>query len=200
MNNKNSKLAIGIAILFEIILLITCIVSIASKEWNTFFMSILAIVSIFLPFIVTYIANKKKILLPSSFQLISLIFILLAQYFGEIKKFYSMFWWWDLFLHGIFGSYMVIIGLHLIQGIIIKEKETTKQRFTIFTLIFAFCFSITLGTMWEMFEFIGDFIFKSRMVKGGITDTSTDILIKIFSAFITSMVYYYRDKFDFKST
>ena len=192
MNNKHSKLTIGIAVLFEIILITTAIFNIISGQLEEFILISLAIVCIILPFIITHIANKKKIVLPSSFELISLLFILLALYFGEIKKFYTIFWWWDLFLHGMFGSYAVIIALHLIQGIIIKEKETTEQRFTIFTLIFAFSFSITLGTLWEMFEFLGDYFFKTNMVNGGLEDTSTDLLIKILFAFITSIICYYR--------
>lgn len=192
MINKNSKLAIGIAVLFEIILIATSILSIASKHWENLTLSLLAIICIMLPFLIIHISNVKKIVLPSHFQLISLLFILFAQYFGEIKDFYIIFWWWDLLLHAIFGSYAVLIALHLIQGIFIKQREITKQRFTIFTLIFAFSFSITLGTLWEMFEFVGDYLFKTNMVTGGLEDTSTDLLIKIFSAFITSIICYYR--------
>ena len=138
------------------------------------------------------LSNKKKIVLPSSFEFISLLFILLSLYFGEINKFYTIFWWWDLFLHGMFGSYAVIIALHLVQGIIIKEKNTTEQRFTIFTLIFAFSFSITLGTLWEMVEFLADYFFKTDMANGGLEDTATDLLIKIFCAFITLIICYHR--------
>lgn len=192
MNNKNSKLTIRIAVLFEIILITIAISSVASRQLENLTLLLLAIVCITLPFIITYIANKKNIVLPSSFQLASLLFILLAQYFGEIKKFYLIFWWWDLFLHGIFGSYAVIIALCLIQGIIAKEKEATEQRFTLFTVIFAFSFSITLGTLWEMFEFVGDYFFKTNMVNGGLEDTSTDLLVKILFAFITSIICYYR--------
>lgn len=192
MNNKNSKLAIGIAVLFEIILITTSMLSIASRQWKNLTLSLLAIVCIILPFIITRIANIKNIVLLSSFQLISLLFILLAQYFGQIKKFYLIFSWWDLLLHAIFGSYAVLIALHLIQGIIIKEKEVTKERFTIFTVIFAFSFSIALGTLWEMFEFVGDYLFKTTMVKGGLEDIASDLLIKILSAFITSIICYYR--------
>jgi len=192
MNNKNSKLAIGIAVLFEIILITTSMLSIASRQWKNLTLSLLAIVCIILPFIITRIANIKNIVLLSSFQLISLLFILLAQYFGQIKKFYLIFSWWDLLLHAIFGGYAVLIALHLIQGIIIKEKEVTKERFTIFTVIFAFSFSIALGTLWEMFEFVGDYLFKTTMVKGGLEDTASDLLIKILSAFITSIICYYR--------
>jgi len=192
MNNKHSKLTIGIAVLFEIILITKASFNIASREFNNLTLLFLSIVCLILPFIITRIANKKKIVLPSSFELISLLFTLLTLYFGEINKFYIIFWWWDLFLHAMFGSYAVLIALHLIQGIIIKDKETTEQRFTIFTVIFAFSFSVALGTLWEMFEFIGDYLFKTDMVNGELEDTATDLLIKILFAFITSVICYYR--------
>ena len=192
MNNRNSKIAIGIAGIFEILLIITAIFSVISKEWNKFSLVLIAIVCIILPFIITKIANKKNIMLPTTFQLVLVLFISLALYFGEIKNFYSIFWWWDLLLHGFFGGYAVIVALHLIQGIVIREKEVTKERFTIFTLIFAFSFSITLGTLWEMFEFLGDYIFKTDMVNGGLEDTASDLIIKIIVAFITSIICYYR--------
>lgn len=191
MNNHNSKLSVGIAMLFEIILIVTAFLSIATRDWKNVFLTLLAMVCLILPLLVTHIANNKNIVLPDSFQLMGVIFIILAQYLGEIKKFYQLFWWWDLFLHAIFGAYAVIIGLHSIKGIIRKEQDTTEQRFTLFRIIFAFSFSIAFGTLWEMFEFTGDYLLKSSMVKGGLEDTSTDLLIKILAAFITAIVCYY---------
>lgn len=192
MNNKHSKLSIGIAVLFEIILIGTAIFNIISGNLEGLFLFPVAIVCIILPFIITHIANRKNLVLPSNFEFISLLFVLLALYFGEINKFYTIFWWWDLFLHGMFGSYGVIIALHLTQGIIIREKNITEKRFTILILIFAFSFSITLGTLWEMFEFLADYFFTADMVNGGLEDTASDLLIKILFAFITSLIWYYR--------
>lgn len=192
MKNQNSKLSIGIAILFEIILILTAIVSIATSQWKNVALTLLAMVCLIIPFLITRIANLKNLLLPSSFQTIMLIFIVLAQYLGELKKFYSLFWWWDLFLHAIFGSFAVIIALHLIKGIFRKEPETSEQRFLLFTVVFAFSFAISLGTLWEMFEFLGDYFFKANMVKGGLEDTSSDLLVKILAALITAVICYYR--------
>lgn len=195
MNNKNSNLAIGILVIFEIMLAVTTIMGIALRQAQNLGQIILAGLCITIPFIITYVTNKKKILMPSNFQLISVLFIILALYFGEIKKFYVKFWWWDLFLHGLFGCYAVIIALNIVQGIIIKGKGTTEKRFIVFTLIFAFCFSITLGTLWEIFEFIGDYFFKTDMVNGGLEDTASDLIIKILFAFITSIIcYFYKFK------
>lgn len=193
MNDQNSKLSVGIAVLFEIILMITAFVSIGSREWKELFLTVLAMTCLILPFLISRLASLKNIMLPPSFLPIMLVFVFLAQYLGEIKQFYVIFWWWDLLLHAIFGSFAVIIALYSIKGIIRKEQETPEQRFTLFAILFAFSFSITLGTLWEMFEFAGDYLLKSSMVKGGLEDTSTDLLIKILAAFITAVICYYRN-------
>lgn len=183
MNNQYNKLSVGLALLFELILIVTATLSTISREWKNVFLSVLAMACFIIPFIITEIANRKRVVLPSSFQIITLVFIFLAQYMGEIRNFYQIFWWWDLLLHAIFGSYTVIIALHLI-----------KNRFTFLTVVLAFSFSIALGTLWEMFEFLGDYLLKTDMIKGGLEDTATDLLVKISTAFITSAIYYYRFK------
>jgi len=192
MNNQNSKLSVGLAMLFELILIVTAIISTVSRQWKNITLTLLAMVCLVLPFITKGICNKKNIVLPSSFEIIMLLFIFLAQYLGEIKKFYQIFWWWDLLLHAIFGSYSVIIALYSIRGITRKVQDTTNQGFTLFAIIFAFCFSIALGTLWEMFEYMGDYLLNTNMVKGGLEDTSTDLLVKILAAFITAIIYYNR--------
>ena len=154
----------------------------------------LSIVCIALPFIITYIANKKKLLLPPSFNLISVIFLFSAMYLGEINNFYTRYPWWDLLLHAVFGSYAVTVSLHVIRGIIRREIEVSKNRFIMFSAIFAFSFSVALGTIWEAFEFSGDLLFKTGMVKGGLEDTSTDILINIAASLITSAYYYLKKR------
>lgn len=191
--NKYSKLAFVMSILFDTIIVVTSIISITSRQWKDLTLSLIAILSLKLPYIITYIANKKKFVLPVNFQIVTLLFIFSAQYLGEIRGLYLKLWWWDLLLHLVFGTYVVIISLFLIQGIFINDKETTKQRFVLFKVIFAFSFTIALGTLWESFEFVGDYLFKTKMIKGGLEDTLTDLLIKILAAFITSIIYYYRN-------
>lgn len=190
MTNQN-KLSVVITVLFGIILIVTAILSIASGQWKNLSLSLLAIVCLLFPYIIIHFANIKNIVLPSNFQLITLVFIFMAQYLGEIKKFYQLFWWWDLLLHAISGVYAVIIALYLIKGSFRKEQETTEQQFSFFIIIFAFSFSITLSTLWEMFEFTGDYLFKANMVKGGLQDTATDLLITILAAFITAVICYF---------
>lgn len=190
--NRSGKLATGIAVVFGIVLVISVIFNIASKQWKELSLSLFTLGCLGLPFEISHYLKRKGILLPSSFQWLTLIFIFMAQYFGEIQKFYLIFWWWDLLLHAIAGSYGVIIGLQLPQDIIQKARNTSKERFAFFSVLFAFCFSVTLSTLWEMFEFVGDFLVKSNMVKGGIEDTSTDLLITLLTAMITTILSHFR--------
>jgi len=82
----------------------------------------------------------------------------------------------------------------MIKGVMRKEVEITKKRFTLFVVIFAFSFTIALGTLWELFEFSADYLFGKDMIKGGLEDTATDLLVKTASAFITSLIYYNKNK------
>jgi putative membrane protein len=192
-DNKRSKATIIFAIIYGITLIISAINGILANQWDVLGISLLALVCIPIPFIITHIARTKKIVLPPNFELVTLLFSFSAQYLGEIVNLYN-FWWWDLMLHGIFGFLAVITGLYLVKGIITKEANTSKERFIIFKIIFAFSFAITLGTLWEMFEFLCDYFFKTEMVTGGLEDTATDLLVKICFALTTCLVYYFHEK------
>ena len=196
--NKINKLAIVLVIILGIIVIISIVNYALLGDLKYLLRSLLALVCLTIPFLITIIANKKSILLPSRFQEITLIFLFLTQYLGEVKKFYLKIWWWDLLIHIIFGIYSVIIALHFIRGIIIKDHKATKERFKILISLFAFSFSVAMGTLWEMFEYVGDYLVGSSMIKGGLDDTATDLLVKIASAFITTLICYHRKINDYK--
>lgn len=193
MINKYNKIAAVSTVIFMSLLIYTAIINYSSDK-KILSLIILALICLAIHYIISFIANKKNLHLPSSFQLFGVTFIFLAIYLGEIHNFYNRFWWWDLILHSLFGCYTVIVSLHMIRGVIRKEVEITKKRFTIFTVIFAFSFTMALGTLWELFEFSGDYLFKQEMIKGGLEDTATDLLVKTASALITSLLYYNNNK------
>lgn len=190
MRDKENKLAAVTAAVFEIIIIATLIMGILNGSKKNIFLCILAAGSILIPFATAYIAKRKAIVLPDSFNLIFLLFILSAQYFGELLSFYYRFWWWDLLLHGIFGIYSVLVGAYITRGIISKTSGITEKRFHFFITVFAFSFSMTLGILWELFEFVGDYLFKTNMMKEGLTDTMTDLISSSVTAFSCAVVYY----------
>lgn len=194
MNKKYNKIAVIISVLLETILIFSAAKNILQNNMSKTVLHLLAMVCILLPFVISFIADKKKICIPDSFNLVSVLFFVASLYLGEINEFYIILPWWDLLLHAFFGCYMVIVSLYAIKRVIRREVDVSKNRYTMFSVIFAFSFTITLGTIWEVFEFLGDFIFRSGMIKGGIEDTATDLLVKIVAAFITSTYYYLKTK------
>lgn len=194
MNNIKRKLPIGISVIFAVVLVITAIVNLVLKQWKNVLLCLLTLICLPAPFIITHIAARKKLVLPSSFQTAALLFIFAAQYLGETVGLYRKLKWWDLLLHGIFGIYSVITALHLTEGLIKKEENITQRRFIIFILLFAFSFTITLGVFWELFELAADYIFKTQMAKDRPNDSLADLAIKIAGALLTSVIYYFRSK------
>lgn len=194
MPNKYSKFAIVLTILFEIVVIITGTTWLLRNPRKFAFLTILASVCLTLPLIITYIANKRNMRLPPHFQLFTLIFIFSAQYLGEIVLLYEKFWWWDSMLHFVAGLYLTIIGIYLINDAFTPRNETTHKRFVLFSSIFAFSFTEAMGILWEIFEFAGDFIMKTHMVKGSYEDSGVDLLVKTIGALIVSVIYYIKNR------
>ena len=182
------KLVVGMTALFELLAAAMAFSSIASRQWGMMGKSFLAMISLLLPLIISRGAMSRGLCLPTTFEVVAVLFIFCAQYLGELKNFYHLFWWWDILLHGAFGGYAVIVAKHLVQGIIVKEQAVSEQRFKLFIGIFAFCFAVALGAIWEVFEFLGDYLTGFNMVKGGLADTAGDLLVKILVALAATIL------------
>ena len=125
-------------------------------------------------FMIPSFVNKKlQIQLPDTLEVVILLFIFSAEILGEINAFYLRIAWWDAMLHTINGFLMAAIGFSLVD--ILNENETIKFHLSpIFVVVVGFCFSMTIGVLWEFFEFFMDFFLK--------TDMQKDTIIQAFSS------------------
>lgn len=187
--NKVNRLTIIVFLLFEFILLINALQTLGGKPWKDLGLTILAMGVLTLPFLLNYFAKRVKLKLPPGFILIGLVFILLAQYLGELKNFYQTLWWWDLLLHGAFGALAVLFALYILKSNLRSVDQISKTKFTVFLAILSICFSIAASALWELFEYLGDIILPVKMVKGGLEDSMTDLLIGAFCAILTALGY-----------
>lgn len=162
---------------------------IQTHQWDRLGIVALAIGILVLPFLLTWLANRFKIKLPPGFQIFTLAYLFSTQYLGEIKNFYQNIWWWDLLLHGVFGIYGVIFGVYLLKPYTEKKIGVSFAKYTGLIAIFAFTFSLAASALWEIFEFVGDLIFPVRMVKGGLEDSMTDLILGAIGAALTSIIY-----------
>lgn len=181
------KLQIYVIRLFQMLLIIAVIASIIAQNWLNLFTSILTLILIYLP---TYISDKRYIYIPSGFQFIIIVFIFAAIYLGELHSFYLRFWWWDSMLHFISGIVLGFIGFILVY-ILNKDELIDVFLSPFFIALFSFCFAITVGVFWEIFEFWMDTLFGLNMQKSGIVDTMWDFMEDCAGAFIASTIGYF---------
>jgi hypothetical protein len=99
-----------------------------------------------------------KIELPPTLEIIILFFIYAAEILGTLNSFYTIIPYWDTMLHTINGFLAAAIGFSLIWLLNDNEKQNVELS-PLYLCIVAFCFSMTIGVIWEFLEFGMDALF-----------------------------------------
>ncbi|GAB6100108.1 membrane protein [Halanaerocella petrolearia] len=172
--------------LFRLLLIGAIIGNVLTQNWLNLFTSLLTLLLTYLPFL---LAEKNHIYLPSGFQIIILLFIFASLYLGELKEYYLKFWWWDLMLHTLSGIILGFIGFVLVY-FFSQEDEINVILSPLFITIFSFTFALSVGVLWEIFEFSMDSLLNLNMQKSGLVDTMWDLIVDSIGALVTSIIGY----------
>ena len=106
-------------------------------------------------FIPGLIERKTKVNIPDFMEIIFIVMCICHFILGEMGSYYVKYSWWDVMLHTLSGSMIAIIGFSLINSL---NQENKKMNLVpIFVSIFAICFSVTMGVLWEIVEFTSDY-------------------------------------------
>ena len=155
---KRSSLAIYLILRF---LVIVCMVSQLLKgNINNALLYLLSLILLFAPL---FIQNKFAITLPSGLEITIYFFIFAAEILGEINNFYGIIPYWDTILHTINGFLAATVGFSLIDLLNKNSKNVNLSPF--YLCLVAFCFSMTIGVLWEFFEYSSDKFFDLDMQK-----------------------------------
>ena len=112
----------------------------------------------------TFVERKLHIDVPNTLEIIILLFIFSAEILGEIQEYYLIFPFWDTMLHTMNGFLMAAIGIAMVD--ILNRSRKFKVRLSpAFVALVAFCFSMTIGVLWEFFEYGMDCFFHTDMQK-----------------------------------
>ena len=177
---KSLKTEIIVAGIIRTLFVLSIIVSLINKNYMNAFIAAFTLFLTFLPFI---IARKSQINLPPSFQIVILMFIFAANYLGELKFFYEKYWWWDKMLHTLSGIILGFAGFLLIY-IINGEKRLKLNLSPFFVALFSFTFALSMGALWEIYEFTMDSLFGFNMQRSSLNDTMWDLIVDTVGAII----------------
>lgn len=123
----------------------------------------LCILSLILFLIPSLVEEKMKVELPPLFECIIYAFIYAAEILGEVNRYYTRIPGWDTMLHTLNGFLCAAIGFSLFDILNRKSKNIRLSPF--YVAMVAFCFSMTVGVVWEFFEYTMDSIFFLDMQK-----------------------------------
>ena len=143
------------------LVIIMLVLQLLNRNYENVFLCILTLLLLIVP---SLIQINLKIELPTALEITILIFIFAAEILGEIQSYYIKVPSWDTALHTINGFLMAAIGFALVD-ILNQSKKVSMKLSPLFVAIVAFCFSMTIGVVWEFFEFSMDQMFHLDMQK-----------------------------------
>lgn len=128
--------------------------------------ALLCLMSIVLLLLPSFIEHKLDITLPNTLEIIIYLFIFSAEILGEINNFYGIIPYWDTILHTLNGFLCAAVGFSLVNLLNIASDKINLSP--LYLCIVAFCFSMTVGVLWEFFEYGSDKFLKLDMQKDNI--------------------------------
>lgn len=134
--------------------------------------AMLCILSLLLFFVPAFLEKSLQIDIPALFEIIIYLFIFAAEILGEINHYYVLIPGWDTILHTLNGFLCAAIGFSMLELLNNNSKNIKLSPF--YLSLVAFCFSMTIGVLWEFFEFGMDYFFLLDMQK--------DFVVKSFGS------------------
>ncbi len=160
----------GVAVVYVVlrVLVVAVLVhAIITKQWHNVVYCVLTLFMFLLPSI---IERRLKIELPSALEVVVIIFIFAGEVLGEVAELFIKVSYWDLILHTTTGFLMAAIGITLID-VLNQSPKINMSLSPFFVAFVAFCFSMTIGVLWEFTEYAVDQRFGGDMQKDVIVST-----------------------------
>lgn len=165
---KRSSLAVYLLMRFLVI--VCMILQVLRGDLNNGLLCLLSLILLFLPL---FIQNKYEITLPNGLEIAIYLFIFSAEILGEINNFYGTIPHWDTMLHTINGFLATAVGFSLASLLNKNSKGISLSPF--YLCLAAFCFSMTIGVLWEFFEYGGDKFLNFDMQKDTVIKTISSV-------------------------
>lgn len=149
----------------------------------------------------SFLEKKWSFEIPNYMCILYFIFLFCAIYLGEVRNFYYSVPHWDTILHAFSGAMLGAFGFTLVS--ILNDSSKVEVTLSpLFVCLFAFCFAVAVGAMWEIYEFTGDSLFGLNMQKfrtadgnllighNALSDTMKDLIIDSVGALFVVIIGY----------
>ena len=170
---KSNKATFAVYVTLRVIVVAVLILSILGRRFENVFVCSLTLVLFLVP---AFFQKNFGIQLPSTLEIIILLFIFAAEILGEIGTYYVKIPIWDTMLHTINGFLCAAIGFSLVD--LLNRNNRFKFHLSpLYLSVVAFCFSMTIGVLWEMFEFSADILLRTDMQKDFVINSISTVAL-----------------------
>lgn len=175
MKKEKKKLTqrLTLRIILTLFVIAAAVISFLRADYYSVFLCALTLLLFDIP---AFVDRRLKIQLPTVLEATILLFIFAAEILGEIGSFYTQIRWWDTMLHTINGFIMAAIGFSLID-ILNNSSRFHIHMSPLFVTLVGFCFSMTVGVVWEFFEYSADLFMRTDMQKDFIINSISSVAL-----------------------
>ena len=159
--------------ILRILVLVVLVRQIMLANYEGAFFCILTLLLLYVP---SWIQVKLRIELPPPLEITIFCFIFAAEILGEVNAFYVVIPGWDTMLHTLNGFLCAAIGFSLVD-LCNRHERFSLSLSPVFMAIVAFCFSMTIGVLWEFFECAMDQFFLLDMQKDTVISSISSVLL-----------------------
>lgn len=195
---------LGISVIYAVYMLFTAPSGVPDngfeKVKSDYVLTLLqCLVGVIVMFIPSVIEKKFLVDIPDVMEMLYFVFLFCAIYLGEVRDFYYRVPSWDLILHMFSGAMLGALGFVLVSFFNDSEK-VNMQLSPIFVTLFAFCFALAAGTLWEIYEFLADGLLGTNMQKfitadrevlvgrDALADTMEDLIVDALSSLAVCII------------
>ena len=158
---REHKSSFFVFYILRFLVLVVLVRQAVMRNYESMFFCILTILLLYVP---SWIQVKLRIELPPALEITVLCFIFAAEILGEVNAFYVKINNWDTMLHTLNGFLAAAVGFSMVL-LLNDDERLTFDLSPLFLALVAFCFSMTIGVLWEFFEFGMDYFFGTDMQK-----------------------------------
>ena len=170
---KAHKTTFVVYCILRFFVMIAIVANVLSGNYESLFFCVLTLILMLVP---SFVERKLNIALPTALEITILLFIFSAEILGEMQNYYTKVPLWDTILHTVNGFLCAAIGFAMVD--ILNRGTKTKFKLSPFYLaVAAFCFSMTIGVVWEFFEFGCDVFLHTDMQKDYIVQTISSVTL-----------------------
>lgn len=158
---KGNKKLLFVYVLLRVLVLMTLVAQLLNRNYENVYICLLTLILFTVP---NFVERKLHVEIPDVMEGIILFFIFGAEILGEIQEYYLLIPFWDTVLHTINGFLFAAIGFSVVN-ILNDDRRVSMKLSPFYMAITAFCFSMTIGVLWEFFEWGMDTFFSLDMQK-----------------------------------